>query len=441
MEASDTHFIPMHSIVSIVKSMSSTNTLTSQQIRNIILKKRREAESMDESDTLSDTSKLLKALDEDHDFAYIASFSQLRRSDPSTEVSRIVQTKVPSMNGSPTFQQLSPEDLRKISNNEHIPLVDDPCFQLDTSSRDKVTKEAHTLLHCQLISFRISQRSTNPISSTPSRTFSIVNGDVSDEVLSGGDDDDYILELQAIVFVNRRQLRQGLRSLPVIQSDGTCKTNALLYTLVFVSGSDGNNSTNTVATAFLKRETSSSYRFLWLHAIPFIYGSYLKRTSVILTDGDSTCNDVIDSAIDFKIFGLGSARRRTCIWHRVIHKYKIVYSPSRSSSDGGVGDDILKKVINICYGAETPEQWECEWKELLNWIHLQKLSGTTIPENMSILESFVEGINADRRLVGSAFTSECRGYGTKATSRSEGEFSALKNLGMIGDGGMSVAIR
>jgi hypothetical protein len=122
-----------------------------------------------------------------------------------------------------------------------------------------------------------------------------------------------------------------------------------------------------------------------------------------------------------------------CIWHRIIHRYKVDYS-YRSSNDDEVGNTVLKWVLHICYTCETECEWETEWGKLLQYLTDKVATASIVSEYSTILENYLEGINADRRYIAPVFTPG-RGFGTYTTTRCEGDNYALKMRGVVSDTG------
>lgn len=120
-----------------------------------------------------------------------------------------------------------------------------------------------------------------------------------------------------MAFVTRPQLLRACRCLRVLQLDGTCKTNKQKYVLVYVCAEDGNNKTVVILTAFVKSESNKAFTFLTQTCLPFIYGRFLRRVSVMLSDGASAITSAIDSGINSALYGNGKTIRLRCYFHRV----------------------------------------------------------------------------------------------------------------------------
>ncbi len=243
-------------------------------------------------------------------------------------------------------------------------------------------------------------------------------------------DDSLVRHLECIVYAHCIQLRVASRYLEVIQIDGTCKTNRLGYTLAYICGQDGNSKTFTAATSFLRSESSKNYSFVWLTALPFLYGHYLNRVRVVISDGDRQIMDAIDTAITSRILGRGNAVRRLCFWHRVLSKFKMQYG-AQTHRDNDTGNTVYKWIKRCCYSAETENEFREWWDELTTW--MEKRCGVYYSQAQhAILSEFVAAVHNDCRFVASAFT-RTRSFGAKSTSRMEAENRTLKSLDAVSD--------
>ncbi len=228
------------------------------------------------------------------------------------------------------------------------------------------------------------------------------------------------------MWVTTQQMRRASRYGQVLQVDSTCKTNSLMYSLVYVATQDGNMQTLTMVTALVRSENDANYRFLFLTALPFLYGCYLRRVSTLISDGDQRIINAIDTGISSMLYGEGKAYRRLCLWHRILHVFQQDYS-RYAKTDGGVGRVILMWILHCCYTAEDDRQFGDWWTQLSTWLESRPLTLDFSQSQKAVLLSFVTGVYTDRRFVATCY-SRTRSFSTKTTGRAEGENRDLKRF-------------
>ena len=90
---------------------------------------------------------------------------------------------------------------------------------------------------------------------------------------------------------------RSARNLITFQGDATCNTNRDAYKMHFITSSDGDNKTNTVASSYLKHEDRATYNFLYCIGLRLVYGTALNGVTVVCLDGNEEALQSMTGAI------------------------------------------------------------------------------------------------------------------------------------------------
>ena len=397
-------------VSSILSQLRAENiSLTSQEVRNLISFDSRNPVDQNGADigdggstvgdggcgrTESTTAQLFRHLDDDSDVSYIASFTAVDDNQREIPSQPKFQFKIPAVS-------TEPRGVATVLPPPTIGLFSTTAIQQFSSGTS---------------AFCVADFVADPTSCSISAD-ALANQ-------SRDDDDSPALRLDAVAWMSTEAIIAARRYLLVIQADSTFKTNKLRYSLVYFVSQDGDGRNCVVMRALIRSESNASYNFLWSIALPYFYGQHLRRTSLVLTDGDSRLYEMADVAINGGLYGCGFTRRRLCFWHRVIHVFNGDYPQCLRHNDGGVGETVLAVVIYICYKAPTEKLFDEWWAALVTWVDGKCESGLPVL-NHSVLQDLLRNWFRDRKYIASAYT-PCRSLGSKATARTESENLCLK---------------
>ena len=373
------HNVRVSSLLSQLRA--SDINLTAQEIRNLIAT---ESSRSDSSSTLQGTERLFEELEGNDEIIFIATFAILEPQSSSRCSTKVIQCKIRTKDDTELFF-LSPEAKHSFQEGNGL-----------FSAVDLLNEAAVA-----------------------------IPPECATSIESHSNDSAPTFQLECVAWCTVSQLKRAQRYLYTLQADATCKTNRQRYSLVYFASEDGDKRTVSIATALLRSESTECFHFLWSVALPFFYGSNLRRATVLLTDGDSQLYETADAAIASSIYP--RAQRRLCFWHRVIHAFRDSYPTQFMAADGDIGRIVLAFVTYSCYRAETPVEFHSWWSHLSTWLRSADVAAKLPQGSLAMLETLLEGWFRDRRFIASAFTS-CRSLGTKATSKSEAENRSLKAL-------------
>jgi len=138
----------------------------------------------------------------------------------------------------------------------------------------------------------------------------------------------------------------------VLKIDSTMDTNKENRPLLVITGRDNDGKSFTVLRAYLPNQRMWTFHWIFQTVIPALLGQDIKRTSMIITDGDSQEITQLDNAI---LQYFPQVFRQRCGWHLVTRGWDR-YCPAR----GSAYDQINKPFYKVC---QNVLNWLYSWLE------------------------------------------------------------------------------
>eukprot|EP00041_Stephanoeca_diplocostata_P013078 m.225471 g.225471 ORF g.225471 m.225471 type:complete len:1204 (+) comp19206_c0_seq9:332-3943(+) len=233
------------------------------------------------------------------------------------------------------------------------------------------------------------------------------------------------LFLDAVLYCFSSSMKRIARSPEIIVFDYTFKTNNRDYVVCVPCTADGHNKNASWGLGLLSGESGDMTSFVFLFALPFLYGNVLDRVRLISTDNGSAIVPVVEAAIKCNLYGV--AIHRLCYWHAVILKFNDGYPRKFQESDNSTGRNILQWFHHIVWNVETVEEVQSHLVRMAHYLQQQQDMGLINDTIFDCLQEFIGDVTTLIPKLSLAYTCDpnmtlcCRTSG-----RGESEHRALK---------------
>lgn len=233
------------------------------------------------------------------------------------------------------------------------------------------------------------------------------------------------LFLDAVMYCYADTIKRVARTPEILVFDYTFKTNNRDYVVCVPCSADGNNKNVSWGLGLLSGESGDMTNFVFMSALPFLYGPVLDRVRVISTDNGSAIVPVVEAAIKSNLYG--KAIHLLCYWHAVNLRFNDSYPKALQDKDNGTGHKILKWFHHIVWNVETPHEVQTHLRLMDKYVQEQFDDGNMKSTSLDMLQSFISDVSVLLPKLSLAYVADPNmTLGCNTSSRGESENRSLK---------------